>query len=305
MTTEPTSASFTPTSSLIDVGDGRVSEVFQYATGSDSLHLAYWHGTPGAGLVPSSVLAAAADHDLPVIALSRAGYGGSTRRAGRSVADAATDLGRVLEALEVDNVVVAGWSGGGAHTLASAALLPGRVRAAAVIAGTAPVSALGAAWTEGMGEANIEEFALAQFDERGLWDFCERDAAALVQATGLEIVEAMASLLSPADVSAFTPEVGDELIAMMRDGLRGSVDGWVDDDFALLREWGFDLGYIDVPVSVWFGDADLMVPPTHGQWLADNVSGARVHHEPEEGHVSLLVGRADAIVADLLDMARS
>ncbi len=303
MSSDP--SSHTAVRSLTDVGEGRVCETFRYATGSDSLHLVYWHGTPGSGLVPAAMLEAAAAHDVPTIALSRAGYGASTRLPGRSVADAARDLGRVLESLGVEAAVVAGWSGGGAHTLASAALLPDRVRAAAVIAGTAPRPILGDAWTQGMGEANIEEFALADTSESQLRAFMERETTEMLQATGLEIVEAMASLLSPADVSAFTEAVGDEMVETMRDGLRNGVDGWVDDDFALLREWGFDLSVIDVPVAVWFGDADLMVPPAHGNWLADNVPGARVHHEAEEGHVSLPVRRASAILANLLDLSRS
>jgi pimeloyl-ACP methyl ester carboxylesterase len=298
-------SSQTPVRSLTDVGEGRVCETFRYATGSDSLHLVYWHGTPGSGLVPTAMLEAAAAHDVPIIALSRAGYGTSTRLPGRSVADAARDLERVLESLDVADAVVVGWSGGGAHTLASAALLPHRVRAAAVIAGTAPRPSLGEAWTEGMGEANIEEFALADAGESDLRTFMVRETGEMLKATGMEIVAAMASLLSPADVSAFTEAVGDEMVEIMRDGLRNGVDGWADDDFALLREWGFDLSVIDVPVAVWFGDADLMVPPTHGQWLAEHVPGARVHHEPEEGHVSLPVRSANAIVADLLELARS
>jgi pimeloyl-ACP methyl ester carboxylesterase len=302
MSSEP--SSHTPVRSLTDVGEGRVCDTFRYATGTDSLHLVYWHGTPGSGLVPAAMLEAAAAHDVPTIALSRAGYGASTRLPGRSVADAARDLGQVLEALDLDEVVVVGWSGGGAHTLASAALLSDRVRAAAVIAGTAPRPSLGDAWIQGMGEANIEEFALADASESDLRAFMERETSEMLQATGLEIVEAMASLLSPADVAVFNEAVGEEMIETMRDGLRNGVDGWVDDDFALLREWGFDLAGIDVPVAVWFGNADLMVPPAHGRWLAENVPGARVHHEPEEGHVSLPVRSAHAIVADLLDLSR-
>lgn len=303
MSSEPSSRA--PVRSLTEVGEGRQCEAFRYDTGSDSLHLVYWHGTPGSGLVPAAMLDAAAAHDLPTIALSRAGYGESTRLPNRTVADAARDLGRLLESLEIDSAVVVGWSGGGAHTLASAALLSNRVRAASVIAGTAPRAALGEAWTEGMGEANIEEFALVDAGELALRAFMERETHEILRATGMQIVEAMASLLSPSDVSAFTEAVGDEMAATMREGLHNGVDGWVDDDFALLRPWGFDLADIDVPVAVWFGDADLMVPPAHGQWLADNVPGARVHHEPKEGHVSLATRHADAIVTDLLALARS
>ncbi|MGZ4437480.1 MAG: alpha/beta fold hydrolase, partial [Nocardioidaceae bacterium] len=57
-----------------------------------------------------------------------------------------------------------------------------------------------------------------------------------------------------------------------------------------------------VPVSVWQGRHDLMVPYAHGLWLADHVPGARRHLYDDEGHVSLVV-KADPILRDLKDLA--
>jgi hypothetical protein len=34
-----------------------------------------------------------------------------------------------------------------------------------------------------------------------------------------------------------------------------SHDGWIDDNLAFARDWGFQLGAIEVPVSLWFGSA--------------------------------------------------
>ena len=54
-----------------------------------------------------------------------------------------------------------GWSGGGPHALACAALLPGRCAAALLVAGVAPYLPGEFDWTEGMATENVDEFALA------------------------------------------------------------------------------------------------------------------------------------------------
>ena len=48
-----------------------------------------------------------------------------------------------------------------------------------------------------------------------------------------------------------------------------------------------DPAAITVPVHVWQGTDDLMVPFAHGQWLAANLPTARPHLLTGEGHLSL------------------
>ncbi|HEX6856669.1 MAG TPA: alpha/beta fold hydrolase [Streptosporangiaceae bacterium] len=77
------------------------------------------------------------------------------------MADAAADTAAVLDHLEAGPFLTAGWSGGGPHALACAALLPDRCLAAASLAGVAPYGAAGLDWLAGMGEENIQEFRTA------------------------------------------------------------------------------------------------------------------------------------------------
>ena len=59
------------------------------------------------------------------------------------MADAAGDVAAILDALGLDRFLTIGWSGGGPHALACAALLSGRCEAAAILAGVAPYHADG------------------------------------------------------------------------------------------------------------------------------------------------------------------
>jgi pimeloyl-ACP methyl ester carboxylesterase len=61
---------------------------------------------------------------LRLVSYSRPGYGGSSRQLGRAVADCAADTLAMVEHLGAGRFYTAGWSGGGPHALACAALLP-------------------------------------------------------------------------------------------------------------------------------------------------------------------------------------
>jgi pimeloyl-ACP methyl ester carboxylesterase len=63
------------------------------------------------------------------------------------------------------------------------------------------------------------------------------------------------------------------------------VGGWVDDDLAFLKPWGFDVGAVSVPVLVRYGLTDVLVPPQHGEWLAANVPGCIVEVDTSAGHL--------------------
>ena len=120
---------------------------------------------------------------------------------------------------------------------------------------------------------------------------------------GGDVADALAGLLPDVDRAVLTDEFAEDLAASTREGLRSGVDGWLDDDLAFVRPWGFDLAEIRVPVMLWQGSADLMVPFGHGKWLAARVPGATVHLEEGEGHVSVMVGAVDRILDELVALS--
>jgi pimeloyl-ACP methyl ester carboxylesterase len=277
--------------------DGGALEVLAGNSGDQPL-VFHW-GTPGAAVWFEPLATAAARMSLRLVMYSRPGYAGSTERPGRSVADGADDVAAVLDALGADSFVTMGWSGGGPHALACAALLPDRCLAATSLAGVAPYPAEGLDWMAGMGAENIEEFSAALEGKEALSTALEKMAKDLETIRGGDVAAALGGLVSDVDKRALTGEFADTLAEGFRRSVSTGIAGWRDDDLAFTRSWGFDLDTIRRPVAVWQGGQDRMVPFSHGQWLAAHIPTARVHLYPDEGHLSLGVASLDRIVEDL------
>ena len=281
----------------ITLPDGRSLDIVD--AGGDGPVLLLHHGTPGSGRPVRAMQRAAENAGLRLVTYSRAGYGGSSRKAGRSVADVAADMEALLDALGAERCVTVGWSGGGPHALAMGALLPERTAGVVSIAGIAPYGARGIDFMAGMGEQNVVEFNASLAGEETLRPSLEADAEQLADTDAAGMIEGMATLLPQVDRDHLTDEFGEDLAANFKEGLRNGVDGWVDDDLAFTGPWGFDLASITVPVAIWQGSEDLMVPYAHGQWLATQVPGVRAHLLEGEGHLSVAVGALDDMFAEL------
>jgi pimeloyl-ACP methyl ester carboxylesterase len=285
----------------IQVADGRRLDI--RVTGpADGLPLVFHHGTPGAATPLRALDRAAQARGLRLVTASRPGYGGSHRQPGRSVADVTTDIAAVLAEIGADRCLVAGWSGGGPHALACAARVP-QAAGVLVIAGVAPYGVAGLDWMAGMGADNLAEFSAALGGEDALRTFLAGVSEELKDVTGDEIASSMETLLPDVDKAALTGEFAEDMAASFREALRMGVSGWLDDDLAFTRPWGFGLDEISVPVMIWQGSADLMVPFAHGQWLAGQLPDASSHLEDGEGHVSIGLGALDRMLDELTTTA--
>lgn len=269
----------------------------------DGLPLVIHSGTPG-GLVLNTRLAnAAAERRLRVVQASRPGYEDSTPRPGRVVADVAADTAALLDHLGAGQYVSIGFSGGGPHTLACAALAPGRCLGSASVAGVAPYQAMGLDFTAGMGQENVEEFGAALRGADALTEYLEKEAAGLKDVTGEQVTASLGGLISGADAAVITGEYAEEMAQGLHGALRNGIAGWRDDDLAFTASWGFALDDAAGRVAIWQGDQDNMVPFAHGQWLAAHIPDAREHLRPGAGHLTMTVTIIGAILDDLLNLA--
>ncbi len=262
--------------------------------------LLFHYGTPGAPLPYPPTVDTAARHGLRTVLYARPGYGASTPQPGRAVADAAADTTTILDALGAGTFVTLGWSGGGPHALACAALLPDRCLAAATVAGVAPYGSPGLDWLAGMGTDNIEEFGAALAGEPELTRYLQGQADVLRAVTAADLAQALGDLVSDVDRAQLTGELADFLARSFQAAVATGIAGWRDDDLAFVRDWGFEPDGRQVPVTVWHGDQDRMVPYAHGEWLAAHVPGATAKLVPGEGHLSMVFSTFEKIIDDLV-----
>jgi pimeloyl-ACP methyl ester carboxylesterase len=284
----------TATEHDVPLRDGRTLHVYDDGD-PGGFAVVVHHGTPGSGLLYQPRIDDAREQGLRLIGYDRAGYGGSTPNPGRVVADVAADISDVLDQLGLDRFASVGGSGGGPHSLALGALLPDRCVGLCAIASPTPWEAEGIDWLAGQGEQNRAEWAAALQGPDVLEPHLEGDAEELLEATAEQIREVLSTLLSPPDKAVMTGELAEFFHEETARALAPGVAGWRDDDLAFTRPWGFELSDIRVPVLLWQGVQDLMVPPDHGRWLAQRIPGVEAHISEEDGHLTISERRTQEI----------
>ncbi|MGH2887737.1 MAG: alpha/beta fold hydrolase [Solirubrobacteraceae bacterium] len=273
---------------FVQTSDGRTLAYVQLGV-PDGKPVFVLHGTPGSRLSgrhpdPARV----ADAGLRVITYDRPGYGRSTRHPGRDVVDCVADVAAIAGALGIERFFVTGGSGGGPHALAVAARLPERVIRAACNVSSAPYDAPDLDWFDGMDPENVKELGWALEGEETLVRELEQEADKQLS----QVDEDPAALLgdfqlSEADQKVLRDQlVRERMVKSFREALASGVWGWVDDDLACVKPWGFEVEEIRVPVQVRYGVADVLVPAGHGKWLARHVQNANVIIDREAGHLS-------------------
>lgn len=243
------------------------------------------HGTPGGRNGPRPRGIVLYRLGIHLISYDRPGYGGSDPHPDRAVADTASDVAAIADAMDIDRFGVVGRSGGAPHALACAAVLGERVHSAAALAGLAPFDAEGLDWCGGMTDSNIEAYRDAEADE---------DLAAELGRRAGQVrsdPESLLRSLGPELVSHDLRVVGD--VALRRilaetyaKALQDSACGWIDDVLALRRAWGFELSGITSPVMLWHGGDDVFSPASHTRWLAGHINGSILEVQSGAAHFS-------------------
>ena len=274
----------------ITTQDGRTLEVHEDGD-PQGLPVLMHHGTPGSGLLYAPHAELAREQGVRLIGYDRAGYGGSTRRPGRTIADAAADITAIADELGLERYCSWGISGGGPHVLACAVLCDERLVAVASLAAVAPFEAGGLDWIDGMGEENHIEFGKTLEGETTLRPYLEHEAEAILGASADDLVQVMQTLLGEEDRAVLTGAIAEYMLESNAHGLASGIDGWLDDDLAFLQPWGFDVDAINRPTLLLHGEDDRFVPVSHGRWLAARIPGVEARIGAGDGHLTLVERR--------------
>jgi pimeloyl-ACP methyl ester carboxylesterase len=251
-------------------------------SGTEDLVVVWHHGSPNIGAPPRPLFPTSDELGIRWIGYDRPGYGASTPNPDRDIASAAHYSAAVADALGIDRFAAMGHSGGGAHALACAALLPERVLGVVSISTMAPYDAEGLDWFAGFAPAGAGSLRAAT---RG------RAAREAHEADGDEEQDIG---FTDADEAA----LGDTwswFIDVVRPALEDGPAPMIDDNLAAVRPWGFDPAEVAARTLVVHGGRDRMVPSSHGEWLARRVPSAELWLRPDDGHITIMDAGADAL----------
>jgi pimeloyl-ACP methyl ester carboxylesterase len=247
--------------------------------------LLWFHGTPGARRqIAPEARALARTRGVRLVSVERPGIGESTPHAYRTLVDFAYDVERLCDAIGVGHFGVAGLSGGGPYALACAHALRGRVVAAAVLGGVAPTVGPDAA--PGGASRMIRAFGPFMGRARQPVGGALRGLVRALEPLADRAVDLFASQMPPGDQRVFEdPATRRMFVEDLLLGSRRHMQALCLDVAMFGRPWGFALGDIGVPVHLWYGDADVIVPVAHGEHIARRIPGAALRIRPGEGHL--------------------
>jgi len=245
----------------------------------------WFHGTPGGRRqIAPMARAAAAELDIRLIALDRPGIGASTAHLYPDVASFADDVVRLADRLGLEHFACIGLSGGGPYALACAARAPDRVVAGALLGSVAPSHGPEAVAGGIVGLAH--RFAPLIELTRGLVARALHPLARVVVPLRSQMFDAYMALSPEGDQRVFRqPGMKAMFLDDLVRAVRSQAAAPVLDVVLFTRDWGFSLRSITVPVRIWHGDADWIVPLAHAQHMADLLEDAELRVRPGESHL--------------------
>jgi pimeloyl-ACP methyl ester carboxylesterase len=250
----------------------------------DGRPVVFHHGTPGSRVARHPDPTLYERLGVRVVTFDRPGYGGSDRLEGRDVWSVSGDVSALAERLGFERFAVMGVSGGGPHALACAALLPGRISRAAVLVTPAPYEP-GFDFLAGMTQSNIDEFSAALSGPEAIAAYLAPSIEALKTAPEQVLDQLAAELPAPDRETMARPEVRELLVASWQEATRQGDAGWLDDDLAFTRPWGFELAAVRTEVRLWHGALDALAPQAHGRRVADALPNGSLELVDGKGHL--------------------
>jgi pimeloyl-ACP methyl ester carboxylesterase len=262
--------------------------------------LVWLHGTPGARLqIAPQARKLAQERGVRIVSIERPGVGESTPHSFEAVVEFASDVEELCDALGLERFAVAGLSGGGPYALACAHEMPERVLAGAILGGVAP--SVGPDAAEGGAASVTRAFEPLLRRLQGPLGGFMRGLIRVLEPFADPVTDLFAWAMPPGDQRIF------EDLALRRMfqqdlilGSRRYMQAIFLDAMLFGRHWGFSLGDIRVPIHLWYGDSDTIVPVRHGEHLARRIRGSKLRVRSQEGHLGGL-GASQEIFDVLLE----
>jgi len=205
------------------------------------------------------------------------------------------DVLPLLDHLQIDEFAVMGWSEGGQYALAVAVELANRVTRCALVAGCPPLDD-----PTTFSQLNRLDRVLTALSKhapllaRGYFGL-----TGMLSSTAPRMLSRSAIRGLPKTEANAVRAQGRWISTILGEGAR-QPRGGIDEYLAMSAPWGFVPEDVAVPVRVFQGGADAVVPTAWGKVLADRIPGATLTIYPDEGHFIALT-RSREVLTYLAD----
>ncbi len=244
----------------------------------------FWFpGTPGARTqIPPEAPEAARRRGFRIVGVDRPGIGGSSNHHHRTLLTWTDDVAELADALDADKFACVGLSGGGPYVLACAHEMPARVVCGVSLGGVGPTD--GSDGAPGY-PAAMRAAMRALRPLRGAMGHLLSAAIQPLRPIGSAVFDLYARFGPASDREVFgRPGMKVMFVEDLLMGTRYGLRGPIYDVVLFGQPWGFSPRDIRVPIRIWHGDADQIVPLSHSEHLALVIPDVVLRVIPGLGH---------------------
>jgi pimeloyl-ACP methyl ester carboxylesterase len=256
----------------------------------------YCHGSQSSRLEMHFDLAFAIENDLRIITVDRPGHGISDFNSTGSILGFARDVKQLTGHLNIDVFSVAGMSAGAPFALGIAYLFPENVYKSSIISGFAPFN------KESKRHLSKEVKMMLNLAKSFpfLLKILLRLQVKQLNKNPKKALKGFLKIMGQPDQEILKNDSVMEVIEnMFTEAFRSGSKGVAYEISNLLvREWGFKLDEVRVPVVFWQGEKDNNVPFEWAELMNNEIHNSKLKKYPKEGHL-IIFQYAEEIFKDL------
>ena len=272
---------------IMTLADGRSLGYSDYGA-SEGVPIFLFHGTPGSRVFGLEGEPIVKTYNLRIIAPERPGYGLSSPQPNREIQNWPADVSELADYLNIRQFHVAGESGGGPYVLACALAMPARIISATLIASAAPVDM--PKFYKGMALGNRIGFFAAKYAPflvkwlmKKFAQYFKKEPEKLLQKMISQFCESDQRLIKNAEGSSKE----NVLLRHIEEAFRQGNDGHYQDFMLVSRSWYLDFNKLELPVFLWHGESDTLMPISPVKTFATQIPNCEAHFIPGAGHLLL------------------
>ncbi|ETR71236.1 MAG: alpha/beta hydrolase fold protein [Candidatus Magnetoglobus multicellularis str. Araruama] len=246
----------------------------------------YFHGFPSSRLEALAGDKISEELNVRLIAIDRPGIGLSDLKPQRTLLDWPDDVLELADSLQIDRFSALGISGGGPFLMACAYKISHRLFKCGSVCGLGPVHT---PWDiDGMSIVNRLGLTISKNVPWAASLFVG-SMTPLMQFFPEMMLSLMAGDAPTCDRNALKEsEFMSVMVEAAREAFRSGSVGLSQDLIIYGSHWDFDVAKIQIPVQIWHGEVDTVVPVIFAKYFETFIPDCTAVYYPDEGHISIV-----------------